>query len=234
MKEDNLNMDELDERIERFLKDEMTPSESEAFTTEIQSNPKLAERAKAMALLIKSIKHVGSEQDAKIKESVINPSKTKSRVFKLYSGLVALAASLLLMLGITDFFIARQRTMDLAISYADLAPQLEVGSGAFKGSESDSLVVAELDKAFNDIKQNVDVDESIDRLSTLFALACSDKLNQYTEYADCIGYNLAIALLKDNNREEACKVLKQLLIIYPNYEDAKNLLIEINQVKGLW
>ena len=241
MKKDNnqVDLEKLDERIERFLRDEMNEQEAKEFRAELKTNPLLAERAEALAVLIKSIRQVGQKHDERIKQSVLNSSVQKERIperrtYKLYMNVVALAASVLLLVGIADFFMARQRTQELALSSMQYAPQFEATDGAFKGGEEDSVLVADLQQTFEDIRNDVQLDRSIEHLSELFSLACSEKVNPYTDYADYIGYNLAIAYLKDNDRREARKVLVRLVELYLNYQDAKNLLIEINQLKGLW
>ena len=52
-KNDELLMDGIDERIESFLRGEMSTEEETAFKMEVKSNPELHNRAMAMTTLIR-------------------------------------------------------------------------------------------------------------------------------------------------------------------------------------
>lgn len=55
------------------------------------------------------------------------------------------------------------------------------------------------------------MDKTTRRLSVLWELSVMKTYNDYTNEAPYIGWNLAIAYLKDNNKEEAKTVLTKLL-----------------------
>ena len=62
-KNDKILMDGIDERIEAFLRGEMTTEEEAAFKQEIRQNPELRSRAMAMTLLIKGLHEKNSEKE---------------------------------------------------------------------------------------------------------------------------------------------------------------------------
>ena len=62
-KNDEILMDGIDERIEAFLRGEMTAEEEAAFKQEIRQNSELRSRAMAMTLLIKGLHEKNSEKE---------------------------------------------------------------------------------------------------------------------------------------------------------------------------
>ena len=77
------------------------------------------------------------------------------------------------------------------------------------------------------------MDNTILDLEDKFSLAISDEFNEYINYMNDIGWNLAIAYLKDGDREKAVKTL-ELLISHSEsdviIEKCKKLIAEINQL----
>ena len=58
-----MTMKDNSERIERFLRDQMSEEENAAFVSDLQSDPALREQAQIMALLIKGMKDERKEQE---------------------------------------------------------------------------------------------------------------------------------------------------------------------------
>ena len=83
-----------DERIDAFLKGEMTPDEEQQFLAELKKNPELREKAVVMARLVKGLKEVGEEQDKIIMEELHSSSEefvqdvAKASVMKDYANLI--------------------------------------------------------------------------------------------------------------------------------------------------
>jgi hypothetical protein len=61
-----LNEELFDQKIERFLKKQMTPDEERSFKEELASDPEKLARAKAMALAIQQMKKAGKDNDQRI------------------------------------------------------------------------------------------------------------------------------------------------------------------------
>lgn len=238
--DDDARMQEMDARVEKYLRNEMDAHEEEKFINDMKTDRELADRAKAMAVLIKGIKNVGRKHDDVIIQGVKDEKQrrenkhTKTKIIAWPVRIAAIAAMVLVLVGVTDFFMLRQRTIGLGNEYMAYAPQTQLDEGALKGGELDNTVIPELMTVFEEINQGKNLQHNIDLLSTLFDQASSQQVNKYTDFADYIGYNLAIAHLKNNDKDMACKVLKDLLKIYPNYQIAKELLDKIEKIKGLW
>lgn len=64
-------MKDNSERIERFLRDQMSEEENEAFVSDLQSDPALREQAQIMALLIKGMKEERKEQERVVVDSTL-------------------------------------------------------------------------------------------------------------------------------------------------------------------
>ena len=94
-------------------------------------------------------------------------------------------------------------------------------------------VSQQLSHLFTNVKNNKDLDNTILDLEDKFSLAISDEFNEYINYMNDIGWNLAIAYLKDGDREKAVKTL-ELLISHSEsdviIEKCKKLIAEINQL----
>ena len=258
--DDDTRMQEMDARVEKYLRGQMDAHEEDEFINDMKTDTELADRAKAMAVLIKSIRKVGRRQDEAVIMDVMaqrkansdptennnseanhndattntNESKNKARLIPFAARVVALAAMLLLLVGIGDFFIARYHTIGLANEYMAYAPQAQLDEGTFKGGELDATVMAKLTPVFREIEEGKNLQRNIETLSAMFAKAMQTEVNEYTDFADYIGYNLAIAHLKDNDRKMAQKVLKELLDLYPDYQMAKELLDKIDALGGVW
>ena len=91
----------------------------------------------------------------------------------------------------------------------------------------------QLTELFANVKDNKDLSNTILCLEDKFTLAISETYNDYTIYINDIGWNLAIAYLKDGDRKDALKTL-ELLIAYSEskivIEKGKKLIEEIKQL----
>ena len=90
------------ERIERYLREQMTPEENTAFLNDLQQDKELREEAQMMALLIKDMKEEQAKQDAEIAEAVLLSAKTsKARTISIMRWTLSIAAMFLLIFGAT-------------------------------------------------------------------------------------------------------------------------------------
>ena len=70
---------------------------------------------------------------------------------------------------------------------------------------------------------------TISQLEELWALAQSDTYNDYTTYEPYIGWNLAIAYLRNNDKKEARKVLEELQKISPIGTEYGDKILELRE-----
>ena len=123
---------------------------------------------------------------------------------------ISIAASFALAFTISYFVYDYSATTRLGQEYAYAFPVSEVIRG-----EEDEDVVNTLTLLFDNVANGRDIDNTIKQLEELWALAQSDTYNGYTTYEPYIGWNLAVAYLRNYDKKEAKTVLKRLQTRYP-------------------
>lgn len=233
------NIDKFDIRLELFLKNKMTEEESKAFLIELQNNPELRERAQTMAAAIKNMKELKYEHGLRVISKIeqvseqtfrdaIKAKPKKAKIISLTSIVrMGIAACFV---GIVSFggyrYYIYNETIALGDSYYAAIPSELVVRDA--GDVSTQLTLL-----FNNVKNSEDLDNTINNLDEKFNLAISEDYNDYTNYINDIGWNLAIAHLKDGDREEAVRILELLISHSENdivIEKCKKLIEEIKEL----
>ena len=221
---------EEDDRITAYLKGQMSSEEQQLFLKELESNPELKEKAIVTARLVKGLKEVGSEQDKDIigaflassGQSVANVAEraikaeesapviieTKKGVsFRKASTWLSIAAAVVLMVWLVIDYSSYRNTTALAEQFGT-----DMESGLIiRGSDTPSQAEKKLEVLFANVKANQNIEETIHDLSLCWELSTMETYNDYTDYSAEIGWNLAIAYLKDNNKKDAKKVLEKLI-----------------------
>lgn len=220
--------EEIDERIELFLKGKMNPTEAESFKLELKDNKELRNRAKVVALMVKAMKESSSKQDERIINEITGKQK-KSRIITLSYRITAIAACLCIIFSITDYQFRKSNTLDLAVQY----------SGKYLMDESSfrdrgSAIQNELFTLSDQIKEKQDLTKIIFRLDSMFVTASSEGFNEYTSYHEQIGKCLVVAYLQNNERGKAIKLLEDLIEEYPDKTIFKTMLEEIKSIKGIF
>lgn len=232
------NIENFDARLELFLKNKMTKEESNIFLGELQDNPDLRERAQAMAAAIKNMKELKYERGQRVASRIEQVSERsfreaaqlpkKTMVISLRSIVkMSIAACFI---GVISFggyrYYIYNETVALGNSYYAAIPTELVVRDA-------DDVSSQLTLLFNNVKDGNDLDNTILKLQEKFSQAISEDYNDYTNYINDIGWNLAIAHLKDGERDDAIKTL-ELLISHTEsdivIEKCKKL---IEEIKGL-
>ena len=80
-----------------------------------------------------------------------------------------------------------------------------------RGADTPSKAEKKLEQLFTDVKENKNIDKVIHELSICWEISQMETFNDYTDYSAEIGWYLAIANLKDNNKKDAKKVLEKLI-----------------------
>lgn len=233
------NIDKFDIRLELFLKNKMSEEESKTFLIELQNNPELRERAQTMAAAIKNMKELKYEHGLRVISKIeqvseltfrdaIKAKPKKARIISLISIVrMGIAACFV---GIVSFggyrYYIYNETIALGDSYYAAIPSELVVRDA--GDVSTQLTLL-----FNNVKNSEDLDNTIHSLERMFNQSISEDYNDYTNYIHDIGWNLAIAHLKNGDREEAVETL-ELLISHSEsdivIEKCKKLIKEIKQL----
>lgn len=198
-----------EDRINRYLFGEMTSDEEAVFESELQQNETLRQQAEVIAQMVKAMDVVGKEHDkeliTRMKSSASNGTAKKSWIYRL-----SIAASFALILTVGYFTYDYSRIGNLGKEYASTFPVSTIVRG-----EEDDETAQKLTTLFNNVANGKDIDNTITQLKELWTLSQSDTYNSYTTYESYIGWNLAIAYLRNHDKRKAKKVLVEMMKLYP-------------------
>ena len=215
--QDKLSIDIIEEeRINRFLRGEMSSEEETTFMDELKSNDVLRNKAVVAARMAKAIKTVGEEKDSLVKEALLTSNDhdiemivknvTRKRSKLLTLRIISVAASILILVISGWHYYDYRVTTGLGNEY-----EMMFESSSFVRGVDTGSVEKELNSLFAKVKSGDESDNTIKRLSLLWELSTMETYNDYTDYAPQIGWNLAIAYLKDNEKHKAKVVLERLI-----------------------
>ena len=220
-KNDDILMDGIDERIEAFLRGEMSVEEEVVFKQEIRQNPELRSRAMAMTSLIKGLQDKNSAKEA----TIIKESSTKSRVRPILWWACSVAAVFVIFFGI--YKDRRYRILDSTVSpYYTEYEMRDITRG-----DVDTDTIAHLYGLFTQIQENTNVSGIIKELEPIYNSL--DEEFTYTAYANDIAWNLALAYVKDDQIDKAISILEKLKADNPDtpkYNKADELIKKLQEL----
>lgn len=199
-------IEQNEERINRYLFGKMSPEENAQFESDLKNDSQLRKQAESMAQVVKAMDVVGTERDKEIISKMKGSVTSKARPVKWLS----IAASFALILTIGYYVYDYNRIGNLGEEYAATFPISTIVRG-----EEDVDAAQKLSSLFENVTNDEDLNNTISQLSELWALSQSDTYNEYTTYASYIGWNLAIAHLRNHDKKEAKMILEELAKIYP-------------------
>ena len=207
------------ERIERFLREQMSPEENDAFLNDLKNDKDLREEAQMMALMIKGMKEEQIKQSEKLTEDVLAEKKQakKARIISMVRWPLSIAAMFILIFGATLLW---NRQSDSEILFNEYyQPYVVQGE---RGGDDDAIK-EELANLYNKVGTEDDVTPIITRLQTIYDNILSNNVD-YAEYIyyekDIVKY-LALAYIKNDDLDKAKRLLK------PYAEDGDNEATEI-------
>ncbi len=221
----------FDDRVNLYLKSQMSKKEEQEFLKELAASPELLLRAKAIAFAVSQMKGHGKEHDEKIIEAIKKiPMKDLKKLIpklvtqhKVLRWCIGVAASFLILFGGFHLYDINH-TKGLGNSYGNVFNSQQMLSR----SVSDTIVTSKLATMFSYVQKGDSLSVAIDFLSK--AYEADGKYSIYKDYNDCISWNLAIAYLKDGNKKKAKKILERIPLEYPDTPlatKAKELLEEL-------
>lgn len=231
--QDKVSIDIIEEeRINSFLRGEMSSEEETMFMDELKSNDVLRNKAVVAARMAKAIKTVGEEKDSLVKEALLTSNDhdiemivknvTRKRSKLLTLRIISVAASIHILVISGWHYYDYRVTTGLGNEYEMMFEPSSFVRGVDTGS-----VEKELNSLFAKVKSGDESDNTIKRLSLLWELSTMETYNDYTDYAPQIGWNLAIAYLKDNDKDNAITVLTKLEGMAEDGTAIKNKCIEL-------
>lgn len=224
MESDNIQKSmEQDERIERFMRNQMTQAEEKTFLDDINSDPELKERAFATALMARGMKRRRKEEQlafaAMLNGSITrNANKAKAFTFRRYA---AMAASLLLLLGVGGYagfaeYGYQQRNAIVSANISLGQTGTDRGDGGNMQSRLDSIAAV--------VKNERDMTEAIAVLQGLYDKRQTDI--DCAQNSATISWYLAMAYIKDNQKGKAVNLLVAQKRDHPEMESKINKILE--------
>lgn len=194
------------ERINRYLLGEMTSEEETQFEEDLKHDESLQQQSEVVARIVKGMEDVGNEHDKLLVE------KMKASAVKKPTTVwwISMAAGLAIILSLGYHLYDYSSTTRLGRQYACTFPMSEIIRG-----EEDEEVTNTLTILFDNVANGKDLDNTIVQLADLWELSQSDTYNSYSTYEPYIGWNLAIAYLRNYDKKEAREVLHEMQDDYP-------------------
>jgi len=211
-------------RLEKYLREQMTPEENEEFLNDLRNDKELCEEMQTTVLMIKTLKEDQAKQDAEIIEEVL-ASKKKAKIITIVRRTLSIAAIFILIFGVTTLW-NRQSDTDALFKQYYVSP--EVSSP--RGGDEDT-VKQELTNLFIQVGTEKVITPIINRLQTIHdsIVADNEEYDEYKYSQNTIDWYLALAYIKVENLEKAKELLKPLAD--DGNKDATEIIKAIDSLK---
>jgi len=212
------------ERIERYLREQMSPEENEAFLNDLMNDKELREEAQMMALLIKDMKEEQAKQDEAIKQKILTSNgNSTAKTIRLVKRIGSIAAMFILLFGANQWYTSYKIDKVYDAYYTSYDTSLARGG-------DDETIKQELAELYNKVGTEKNVTSVISRLQTIYdgIQSASDDYADYIYYENDIAWYLALAYIKDHNLDKAEELLKPLA--ENDVSDARRLLKDMDGI----
>ena len=225
-------MDNID-KIERYLKGQLSSEEEQAFREQLKTDKALRDEVIATTLMIKKMKQQNQVKEEAImeevkKETSAASAKTGSKR-RWYSWAASIAAILVLAsFSAKPIYFNYKSNQMMSQNYAQWNPRVDATT---RGEvEAGETVVAELKELFENVGQGKDMKMTTYRLEK--ALKESETDYEYNQYTPDIVWYLALAYIQENQFGKARTALAAIIESGdPNYyEAAQKLYKEIENM----
>ena len=190
------------ERIDKFLRDQMTPEEIDAFLRDMELDEELRKEAQLTALMIQDLQERQAERDSEIIEEVVT-SKKKAKIVRMVRWTVSIAAIFLLLFGVYTY--QSNFTKEDGTTYiAHQTPKALFRSGA-------NDLEHELDSLFAKVGTSEEMTSTINRLQEIHESIDSVYVYSVNGNDIRIKWFLALAFLKDGQKGKATELLSTIV-----------------------
>ena len=197
------------ERIDKFLKKQMTPEENKKFLEDLKLDEVLRKEAQMTVLMIQELQERQAKKDAEIIEDIL-VSKKRTKTISIVRWSLSIAAMFILIFGVMITLWNKQNNTDVLYAQADNIFEQHYSPYTLQGDSrgNDSDVERKLSVLFNQVGTEKDMSPVIEKLQKIHDSIDSEY--EYSLYADAITRYLALAYLKDHNLDKAKELLKPL------------------------
>ena len=208
------------ERIDKFLRKQMTPEENTIFLNDLKNDAQLRKEAQMTALMIQELQERQAKEDSEIIEDVLK-SKKKAKTIRMVRWTLSIAAMFILLFGATTLWNRPSNTEVLFNEYYTPFVYQPDRSGG------DETIKKELADLYNKVGTEKNITPIISRLQTIYdgIQSNSDDYADYIYEEKNIARYLALAYIKDNNLDKAKEILQPL--VDNNDAEAIKLMAEI-------
>ena len=224
---EDTKIQETEERIERFLRGQMTTEEEASFREDLKSDSELREHARAISALLKGLQEKGRQQDQEIIDEV-TAQKQPSNIRRLIIWTSSIAAAIILIFGY-NFYAENSRYARVNSMLSPYYVQYDLNE--LSRGETDSVTISHLYALFNRIPEEKDMKEIIAELEPIYESLDSDFT--YYPYANDIAWNLALAYVKAGQLDKSIAILDKLKADNtesPIYNKADELIKELTNL----
>lgn len=240
------NFEEFDTKVDRYLRHQMTAEEEQAFRSEIASDSEKKERARITALMIKAMQQEGLSQDNKIIEEIRGMNEAqfrkklglKPRIINLWPRIIKYSVAACAV-GFVSFGAYRYHEYNQTVSLGNgqylayVSDLSEMNNVRGIVGSSDDAIREELVMLFTNVAEGMDIKNTIEKLEFLYVKSNIED-SPYNEFQDDISWNLAIAYLKNGEREKPIPILENMVKRNVNYpEISRPVQLLIDQIKAL-
>ena len=196
----------------------MTSEESEAFWEDFKNDEDFRKEAQLTALMIKELQERQAKEDAEIIEEVLackakEKAAKKAKIARMVRWVGSIAAMFILFFGSVRFYQLKQ--MD------NLFEEYYVSYGQNTVRGGDGETEKELADLFNSVGTEKDVAPTIQKLQAIYESIDSEY--EYSLYADDIRWYLALAYIKDHQKDKAKNILHSIHIDDEESEFGRNV-----------
>lgn len=200
---------ENSERIDKFLREQMTSEENEAFLHDMETDEALRKEVQLTALMIRELHERQTREDADIIAEVVTGRRSdrKAQIVRMAKWVGSVAAMLLLVFGIYLY----QSGSSNEIDYIALADKYftETPASTFRGGQTDAD--EELSDLFAQVGSRADIAPVVSRLQVIYDHLDSEYAYRANGNDIRIAWHLALAYLKDRQPDKATPLLQTIV-----------------------
>lgn len=223
----DIDLNRFDEMLSRYMKGQMTDDEEVTFKQLLKDNDTFRNKAIATARLVQAMDQVGRDNDKEIIKSIrgvslsdaegisakaCDSSTNTPRILTFRRFVLSFSAAASIFLCVFGGYKYYKYSQITSLGSEYLA---YFHASEFSRGESDGIV-NKLKESYSNIETKNNLNTTINELKIMWDRSLSDSYNDYTEYMPEIGWLLANAYLRNNDKSQSIEVLDVLINEYPD------------------